>query len=445
MKRTLLLLFALWVLVACSAYSVPAGATDTGLNISMVNQNPDPASAGDIVELRFMVQNSGGSSAKTVQFTLLPEYPFSAVPGETYTSTSTLSPYQSGSDASIIKFKIRVDNDAVGGQNPIKLVSSEAGLDISLTSTFYVSVTGSEFAQISYIDKSQLTPGKESNITFTVTNVGGSSLRNMVFSWTEENGVVLPLNSDNTKYVKCLGIGQSVNMQYTIVADVNANPGLYKLALTTTYYDDTGISHTMETTTGIFIGGETDFDVSFSESTAGQTSLSVANIGNNPAMSVTVRVPQQDSYSVSGSTSSIIGNLERGDYTMVSFQIAQAGPFRDMTQDVAGRAPYGSGRLFGQVRQNFTNRAVNLSQDLKVIIDYTDTTGLRHSVQKTVSIQFRQSNTTAGAMFMRQRPDDSYGFILPAVIAAALAIAGFWVFKRRKKARKILASQGKRG
>ena len=60
----------------------------------------------------------------------------------------------------------------------------------------------------------------------------------------------------------------------------------------------------------------------FLKADAGEISLSVANVGNNMAYSVKVSVPDQDGYKVSGSSSTIVGNLEKGDYTIASFDVA---------------------------------------------------------------------------------------------------------------------------
>ena len=80
----------------------------------------------------------------------------------------------------------------------------------------------------------------------------------------------------------------------------------------------------------------TDFDVSFSESSQGEISLSVANVGNNMAYAVKVSVPEQEGYKVSGSSSTIVGNLEKGDYTIASFNVAS-------TQAAGGNAGTASG------------------------------------------------------------------------------------------------------
>lgn len=143
----------------------------------------------------------------------------------------------------------------------------------------------------------------------------------MVVSWKDPDGVILPVYSDNTKYIKYLDAGESVTIVYNVMADVNADPGLYTLDISLTMEDYDSNEQTINTTAGVFVGGETDFDVSFSESDEGEISLSVANVGNNIAYSVKVSIPDQENYKVSGSSSTIVGNLEKGDYTIASFDV----------------------------------------------------------------------------------------------------------------------------
>ena len=425
----ILLLAAMAAVMATGAAVAQVGDSVTAdLNVSLVNQNPDPALAGDMVELRFMVENVGSREATNVFFELLPQYPFIAIPGEDYVRTiTTISAYQTGADAVIMKFKVRVDNDAVKGTNPISLRRTDASSGISVTNSYDIDVSGTEFAQIIYVDRAMIAPGNETPLRFTITNVGNSPLKNLVFSWNEKSGVILPVYSDDTKYVKSIDVGKSVELQYIVVADVNANPGLYQLDLTLRYDAMDGVSQEMNTKAGIFIGGETDFDVTFSESSGGQTSISVANTGNNPAYSVTVRIPAQRGFSVSGSTSSIIGNLNKGDYTIVSFQISQA---------AAGAAAF---RQSG--RQQAGNQALqgnaSLGNDLQVQIEYTDTTGSRHAIQKSVPIQFRASDIAAALQngTLRQGQQDSWALIYQMALLIVVAAIALACYKKREPIR----------
>jgi hypothetical protein len=84
------------------------------------------------------------------------------------------------------------------------------------------------------INTANIDVGKEEPLEFVVTNTGNSPLQNMVVSWTDPKNVIflyiliiLPVYSDNTKYISYLDAGKSVNVDYYVMADVNANPGLY--------------------------------------------------------------------------------------------------------------------------------------------------------------------------------------------------------------------------
>jgi hypothetical protein len=441
MKRMIILC----LMLAAFSAGIPNASAGDGINVTLINQNPDPARTGDVVEIRFMVENHGSREINSLQLNLLTEYPLVAITGEDYTKTiSTLVPYQQGTDAVIIKFKARVDKDASDGTSKIRLRVAETDTAIvsAIVHSFDIDISSSEFAQIIYIDKAKLYPGEETELKFTITNVGSSPLSNLVFSWSEENSAILPVYSDDTKYIKYIDVGDSAELVYTVVADINADSGLYQLDLSLKFESESSGSQEMETKAGIFIGGETDFDVTFSESSGGQTSLSVANVGNTPALSVTVRIPEQDSFRVTGSSSTIIGNLDKGDYTIVSFQIsqatAQAGTFN--------RSAMGTGTFnrsaMGTMPEN---------SNLLVLIEYTDTTGVRNVVEKSVPIEFRSivdtasgDTTAASARFSRANPWNTYITVAALIVLGA---SGYIGFRKRKALHAFLnkALKKKRG
>jgi hypothetical protein len=120
----------------------------------------------------------------------------------------------------------------------------------------------------------------------------------MVVSWKDPKAVILPVYSDNAKYIKYLEPNQSVTVDYSVMADVNANPGLYTIDVNLNFEDYESKTKSIQTTAGLFVGGVTDFDISFSGSSQGQISLSVANVNNNMAYAVKVSVPEQENYKV---------------------------------------------------------------------------------------------------------------------------------------------------
>ena len=421
-----ILFLVLMMLSASGVYALES--TYPQIRIAMLNQDPNPARAGDTVDIRLIVENVGGGSVENVQVEAVQEYPFTVIDGPSLQSLGKLYGYQTDKNYFNVGYRLRVDKDAVNGEHEFKVRYTTDGINW-VSSSFSIDIRSKEFAQIIYLDKAKIEPGKETEMKFTITNIGNAPLQNLIFSWSEANGVILPVYSDDTKYIKYLDIGKSVELKFTVIADVNAKPGLYKLDLVLNSESlRNSTINTIKTRAGVFVGGETDFDVAFSESTQGQTSLSVANTGNTPALSVSVRIPEQGNFRVTGSNSAIIGNLDKGDYTIVSFQIIQGG----------------MGNFTGSNRQrqssqnapnpNFAGR----SNILKVVIDYTDTTGERRSVEKNVSIQFRPSSTMSGngaqnGQFQRAQQTTFWQSGTFYALIAAIAIIGFAVYIRKFK------------
>ncbi len=114
---------------------------------------------------------------------------------------------------------------------------------------------------------------------------------------------------------------------------------------------------------------QTDFDLIIQESSGADYSIAIANIGKNTANSLIIRIPEQENYRVTGTNGQMVGNLDSGDYTIVSFSITQ------------------TGRNKGS---------------LEIQLDYTDSIGERRSVIKKVdSLSYSpvNSNNTISATY----------------------------------------------
>ena len=428
------------VLLLCIPFSVTAEPTvGKILNIKLLNQDPNPARVGDINILNFVAENLGDTEIKNLQVEILPEYPFTSIESQNTKSLGNIYAYQNNQHSIFFSYKIMIDKNVKAGSYELKLRYTHDNSPFTEISV-PIEISNKEYAQISNIDKSTLLPGKEENLTFTITNSGNAPLKNMVFTWSETNGVILPVHSDNIKYIKYLDAGNSVDLVYTVIANVDATPGLYKLDLSLNYESDVNTTtHVLNTKSGIFVGGETDFDVAFSQSSAGQTSLSVANIGNTQALSVLVRIPQQQNYRVSGSNSAIIGNLDKGDYTLVSFQITQNNGTLtrngNFSRNNNGQQPNQQQPQFNEsMRGNFSRQ---FNQDgLRVLIDYTDTTGQRKSVEKIVSIQFRDQTSSIGQMRSQTQTSSFFNstpfYIIMAILVFIGVYYGYKKFTKKK-------------
>jgi hypothetical protein len=417
MKRATLPGLMILILMVCvpSVYAEMGNLIDASvISISVSNYEPDPSLAGDIVEVRLGVENIGGMTVSNLMIEVMPEYPFELVPGETAVrSIGILQSYKSDSteNINIIKYRMQVDKDAPAGSYELKVSYYEKGSTAFSQKSLSLDVKSKQSAEVIHIDKTILVPGKQSSLKFTVNNVGNAPLRDLTFYWENEDNIILPVGSDNTRYLKYIDVGEGADLEYQVISDTNMIPGLYKLNLYLTYEDP--ISKTekkISTIAGVYVGGGTDFDVAFSESTSGETSFSVANTGSNPAYSVSVIIPEQRNWRVSGSNSVIIGNLNKGDYTVASFKL-----------------------------QSSMNRSMNgLSDALLMQIAYTDTRGERNIIEKEVKLgnQIMNSSTGQTAMLARRgavQQESVFSTYMWYFIAIAVLVAGFGAYGKYKR------------
>jgi len=374
MKQILLAISLLLVIMGSAV------ADDVAVVADLISQNPDPARSSELVEIRFNVQNIGFDDAENAIIELEPEYPFVQVPGESLHKTIPyLRSRQTDEDAAIIKFKLFVDKDAPEGVYELDIRIWD-GTGTSTTKTIDIEVRGREYAQIITISRANIDLAREESLEFVITNTGKSPLTNMVFSWNDPDGIILPVYSDNTKYIKYLDVGESVEVGYTVMADVNAQPGLYQIDLNLQFEGYESTTGEIDTTAGIFVGGGTDFDVAFSGSSGGETSFSIANIGSVSANSVTVSIPDQRGWGVSGIDSVIIGNLNKGDYTIASF---------NLQQEVVGALqglPEEDSQKNKELNQTRSVSSANQPSVLNIEISYTDARGERRTTTKEVDI-----------------------------------------------------------
>jgi hypothetical protein len=452
-KMNKIILALLMALVVSLVFPAVNAATQTSalVVVSMINQNPDPASAAGVVEIRLGVENKGGTTAENFVLEVVEQYPFAVVTGEKDTQTiGSLTAYQTGSNSEIVKFQIAVDKDASAGDYPLKIKTYTQGKESSAaTYSFNVSVGSSATAQSIAIDKTLLVPGQAEEVTFKITNTGNAPLKDLTFSWENADGVILPVGSDNRNYVKYVGVGESAGITYNMMANSGATAGLYQLDLTLTYYDSLNNEEkTITSSAGMYVGGSTDFDIAFSESSSGETTFTVSNIGSNPATSVSVIIPKQSGWSTTGSNSAIVGNLNAGDYTVVSFTLQQS-------SSVAGNQTQPSGMMPSRMQQNATRGANPTAAQgkLKLQIQYTDTSGSRQTVEKEVDLAGSTSSasvsggTSASAAFSNFGPGfgrmqqqsffSKYKYYLMAFALIALAVV-FGIYRHKYKKEKLV-------
>jgi len=375
---------------AQSSYTAPT----SNVQVSLLRYTPFPAEPGNYVSLTFEINNVGGGDADNIRLMLTPDYPFSLDNNSTVRVKNSATPTVISPDGiatlgkipalqyTTVEYNVRLAQDVLEGHKQIQVSYQQGTSNIWATETFDVFVQGTDRLEVSSVTPSILVPGKPENVVFTLKNSGTAFIRDVTFSWDEKDNKILPLGSGNRKYVESIGPHESADIPFTLVADPSATSGVYDLNGNITYTIGSNITKSLSIDIGMFIGGNGDFDVSVQDSQSGTVTLSIANIGSNPTTSVNVKIPDQPNYVAMGPSSSFIGNLNPGEFTLASFQVTPKNA-RDLGGNMSARpgAPA-------------TNISGFPTGTLKVDISYTDTNSNRQLVEKEVTMSALSGNAT---------------------------------------------------
>lgn len=375
---------------------------------------PTEIRAGDTVSMAVDIKNRGSTlSISDLKGELDTGNQFEAIK-----ASDEISVLAAGATKTLV-FKFKAKTDTLPGYYPVFLTMNYTrnSEEVMETQSIFVPVSKTDKNIDVTLKPSVINPGKQTELVFTLKNVGGTPASNISFSWEEANDLVLPLGSDNKRYASVLQAGNEAQLFYNVAADPNITPGIYPLDITMTFTDVNG-TKTQVSQVGLIVGGTTDFEVSAETLSGGQLSVSIANIGSNNAGAVVVRIPQQPSARVSGNNVAILGNLNKGDFTLANFEV-QSQPFSFDQNNSENQ------------RDQF--RRTSNANNLMIEIDYTDTTGERQSVQKTIelapSFSATSENAVAGAGGFRQRANP---FSLAPWILMVLIVGGAIVFNKFK-------------
>ena len=161
--------------VALLLFTLVPAALGQQLRVMMVNQDPDPVLAGEVVEVRFKIENMGEATRDPIEVEIFPEYPLALYESTAVKEIGTLRARQDAVDAAIVDFKLRVDQDAVDGDHelPLALHLGKEG-NIMYDDTFFIDVDREQILLRPYIIASDLvTAGSRGKVTIEIANAGG--------------------------------------------------------------------------------------------------------------------------------------------------------------------------------------------------------------------------------------------------------------------------------
>ena len=316
------------VLAAQTTYR-PANIYD--IAVTLINQEPDPAEPGKYVDVRFKFDNNGSGEARNVMVELLPQYPFSLEPGaDAVRNLGTIQSMQRGDVGVIVKYRLRVDENAVEGENDLRIRYKTEGYSWIEPEEFKVDVqTHDAILSVNSVSigKKTLEPGASNIVKITVSNEADSGLKD-IKARLELGGLpFVPLGSTNEKSIYKIGSKESYEFDFEILANPDAASGVYQVPLKITYSDELGKTYFKNSTIGLIVGAMPDLSVTldttevYETKKPGEIIIKVVNKGVTDIKFANVKLMPSKDYRILSNDEDYLGNIDSDDYETAEFKI----------------------------------------------------------------------------------------------------------------------------
>ena len=205
------------------------------LRVSLLNQDPYPAVPGDYVKLVFQVEGVESTECKNVDFELISQYPISFDPGvnpvvqiKGGTFTRDYSSFL------MIPYKVRVDSDALEGENPIEIRYSEGSIDLTnhlKQFDLYIENVKVDFEVHikDYVDETK-------TLTIEILNIGDNDVEALTVEIPEQPNIEIKGSNRNI-------VGDLDSNDYT-TAEFEAIPSEGEIELIIYYNDEINVRRT---------------------------------------------------------------------------------------------------------------------------------------------------------------------------------------------------------
>ena len=105
------------VLLIPGAWGITSNSA-SNVNVTLMSQPPDPAEPGQIVTVKFKVENAGMQTNSKALAIIHPQYPFSLYGDKAEKDIGMLLAASTGNDAVVVEYKLKVDEQAAEGDRP---------------------------------------------------------------------------------------------------------------------------------------------------------------------------------------------------------------------------------------------------------------------------------------------------------------------------------------
>jgi hypothetical protein len=377
--------------------------------VSQLRYDPFPASPGQYVDVWYKIDNAGDSELQNVMFTIIPEFPFSIDSNDVSAKkVGTLGAHSSA----LVKFKVRVSESALQGDQPLKYTWSADGAsnigimssDISVRSANSLLVVSNAKAT-----PETISPSGQSTIEIEVANVGDSFIRYatvslqlvMMAGTTPVELPFTPVGKGISETLMNIAPGDKGTVKFPVIANANAASQTYKVPISINYIDASGRNMSRAEMVGITVHADPDIITYIDKSairdttTPGEVTIRFVNKGRSDIKFLTATLQETDKYLLISSPTQYVGQVNSDDYETASWTL----------------------KLKSQ----------QSSVDLPLVVSYEDANGKKYSTGMSVPLAIHT------AQDLGQTTNNYTTYIIGIVF---VLVIGFLIYRSRKSRKK---------
>ncbi len=282
--------------------------------IEVQDSQPVIASPGDTVKLFIKVENKGTTQAS------FPGVDVETAEGISYTGTTSDLGEEfrlCGGCRTVGTLYFKVEEDAYSGTYPVDIGLSSGGTGV--VKKYEFEVDGEPRLNVES-SGTESAPGKKSNITFNVENVGTDTATDITLTPSSDRMSFRP----STATIESLGPGQEEELDLVLKTDEDIGSGVKSFELETVYMDEseqleTGFDLKMDVSeeTELVLGDLNAEDAVLGSKTS--VIVELENIGPGEAEAISSEIECEEAEVLSGK--SYVGQLDDGESVPMTFEV----------------------------------------------------------------------------------------------------------------------------
>lgn len=338
-KISLILIFAIMFMSISMASLV--NASNPKVSVTVLNQNPDPVKPGEYVEVRWQIENNENEQMQGLKFKIDPSYPFSLDPGTNpIKNVPRLGAFQTGEDAYVVFYKIKVDSEASDGEYELDYEFSYDDSGVVVKGESIIRVEQRDYViGISNIktEPEEIAPGNYFKISFDVINYASSSVSDLSANFNLQSLETVatsrtelpftPIKNSNQKLIKIIRPNEKQSLSFDFSLEIGAESKVHKMPLNIVYYNNKGTQFSQDFILGIPIFEKPTFLINLENSEVfmnqqrGKVVLSISNTGLSRMNFLNIELLQSEDYKIISSNMIYLGNLDSDDFDTMDFEI----------------------------------------------------------------------------------------------------------------------------